>query len=47
MNLHTDIPTQGQVGRPLENRRPVSVSIYVPTDPLIPAAAILRYALGS
>ena len=34
MNLHTDIPTRAQVGRLLDHRRPSSVSIYVPTDPV-------------
>jgi hypothetical protein len=33
MNLHTDIPTRGQVGQLLDNRRPASVSIYVSTNP--------------
>ena len=33
MNLHTDIPTRGQIDRLLTNRDPASVSIYVPTDP--------------
>lgn len=34
MNLHTDIPTRAQVDRLLDERRPSSVSIYVPTDPV-------------
>jgi hypothetical protein len=34
VNLHTDIPTRAQAGRLLEHRRPSSVSIYVPTDPV-------------
>jgi hypothetical protein len=34
VNLHTDIPTRAQVGRLLDHRRPSSVSIYVPTDPV-------------
>ena len=33
MNLHTDIPTRGQIDRLLTNRDPSSVSIYGPTDP--------------
>jgi hypothetical protein len=33
VNLHTDIPTRGQIDRLLANRDPASVSIYVPTDP--------------
>ena len=33
MNLHTDIPSRGQISRLLEHRGPASVSIYVPTDP--------------
>ena len=33
MNLHTDIPTRGQIDRLLTNRDPSSVSVYVPTDP--------------
>ena len=33
MNLHTDIPTHAQVDRLVENRHPVSVSVYIPTDP--------------
>jgi Bacterial archaeo-eukaryotic release factor family 11 len=34
MSLHTDIPTRAQVERLLDNRHPVSVSIYLPTDPV-------------
>ena len=34
MLLHADVPTRGQIGRPLEARDPFSVSIYVPTDPV-------------
>ena len=34
MNLHTDIPTRAQADRLLEHRRPSSVSIYLPTDPV-------------
>ena len=34
MNLHTDIPTRTQVDRLLDSRRPGSVSIYLPTDPV-------------
>jgi hypothetical protein len=33
VNLHTDIPSRGQIDRLLTNRDPASVSIYVPTDP--------------
>ena len=33
MNLHTDIPSRGQIDRLLAGRDPASVSIYVPTDP--------------
>jgi len=33
VNLHTDIPTRGQIDRLLTNRDPSSVSVYVPTDP--------------
>jgi len=33
VNLHTDIPTRGQVERLLAAREPSSVSIYLPTDP--------------
>jgi hypothetical protein len=34
VNLHTDIPTRAQVDRLLDHRRPGSVSIYLPTDPV-------------
>lgn len=34
MNPHTDTPTRAQAGRLLEHRRPSSVSIYLPTDPV-------------
>jgi hypothetical protein len=34
MSLHTDIPTRAQVELLLDHRRPGSVSIYVPTDPV-------------
>jgi Bacterial archaeo-eukaryotic release factor family 11 len=34
MNLHTDMPTRAQVDRLLDSRQPVSVSIYLPTDPV-------------
>jgi Bacterial archaeo-eukaryotic release factor family 11 len=34
MNLHTDMPTRAQVDRLLDSRHPVSVSIYLPTDPV-------------
>ena len=34
MNLHTDIPTRAQVERLLDNLSPVSISIYLPTDPV-------------
>jgi hypothetical protein len=34
VNLHTDIPTRTQVDRLLDSRRPGSVSIYLPTDPV-------------
>jgi hypothetical protein len=34
VNLHTDIPTRAQVDQLLDSRRPASVSIYVPTDPV-------------
>src|SRR5262245_42168473 len=34
MSLHTDIPTRAQVALLLDSRHPVSVSIYVPTDPV-------------
>ena len=34
MSLHTDMPTRAQVDRLLDSRNPVSVSIYVPTDPV-------------
>jgi hypothetical protein len=33
-NLHTDIPTRVQVDQLLDHRRPASVSIYLPTDPV-------------
>jgi hypothetical protein len=33
VNLHTDIPTRGDVDRLLESRHPASISIYLPTDP--------------
>lgn len=33
MILHTDIPTRAQIDSLLEGRDPVSVSIYLPTDP--------------
>ena len=33
VNLHTDIPSRGQIDLLLEGRDPASVSIYVPTDP--------------
>src|SRR6185312_8094592 len=33
MILHADIPTRAQLDRLLVNRDPVSVSLYVPTDP--------------
>jgi hypothetical protein len=34
VNLHTDIPTRAQADRLLQHRRPSSVSIYLPTDPV-------------
>jgi len=34
VSLHTDMPTRAQVDRLLDSRNPVSVSIYVPTDPV-------------
>src|SRR5262245_49271102 len=34
MNLHTDIPTRGDVDRLLESRHSASVSLYLPTDPV-------------
>jgi len=34
VNLHTDIPTRAQADRLLEHRRPSSVSVYLPTDPV-------------
>ena len=34
MSLHTDMPTRAQVDRLLDSRNPVSVSVYVPTDPV-------------
>src|SRR5262249_3734512 len=33
VNLQTDIPPRAQVDRLLDNRHPVSVSIYLPTEP--------------
>jgi hypothetical protein len=33
VNLHTDIPSRGQVDRLLTTRHPASVSIYLATDP--------------
>jgi release factor family 11 len=34
VNLHVDIPTRAQVDRLLDHRRPATVSIYLPTDPV-------------
>jgi hypothetical protein len=46
VNLHMDIPTRAQVGRLLDHRRPASVSIYVPTDPVSDGGAE-RIELGN
>jgi hypothetical protein len=34
MNLHTDIPARADIDRLLASRHPVSVSLYLPTDPV-------------
>jgi hypothetical protein len=46
VNLHTDIPSRAQVDRLLDHRRPSSVSIYLPTDPVSNGAAE-RIELGN
>jgi Bacterial archaeo-eukaryotic release factor family 11 len=46
VNLHTDIPTNAQVDRLLDNRHPVSVSVYLPTDPASDGSAE-RIELGN
>jgi hypothetical protein len=46
VNLHTDIPTRAQVDRLLDERRPSSVAIYLPTDPVSNGDAE-RIALGN
>ncbi len=33
MNLHTDVPTRGQLSALIAARDPSSVSIYLPTNP--------------
>jgi len=39
VNLHTDIPSRGQIDALLAHRHPASVSIYLPTDPASPGEA--------
>jgi hypothetical protein len=44
MALHTDIPTNGEIGRLLQARGDGLVSIYLPTNPVTPAAEADRIA---